>query len=192
MAGLIGIGRNTLGQANVGFQQSAALEDNRNAMGDQLRQARAAQRASMVTTGAGLGGSIGVNNAMAAGAAAKGVPTAALAGKTAAATGSVTGSATTGAMFGVPVSGAPMSLAALEAGTAAASTAAGTGAGFTVSATGAPMALAGLEAGTAAVAPAVVAPAASTGAMATIGAIATPLLIGAGAALLLDSMFDIF
>jgi hypothetical protein len=33
---------------------------------------------------------------------------------------------------------------------------------------------------------------ASTGALAGIGAIATPLLIGAGAALLLDSVFDIF
>ena len=181
MAGLIGVGRNTLGQANVGFQQSANLQDSRNAMGDQLRQARAAQRASMVTTGAGLGGSIGVNNAMAAGAAAKGVPTAALAGKTAAATGSVTGSAGTGALFGVPASGAPMSLAALEAGTAA-GTAAGTGAAAgtaaEVLATTAPEIVAGTIAPTA--------PAAG------VMAIATPLLIGAGAALLLDSLFDIF
>ena len=61
MVGLIGVGRNTLGQANVGFQQSANLEDSRNNMGDQLRQARAAQRASMVSTGAGLGASFGVN-----------------------------------------------------------------------------------------------------------------------------------
>jgi hypothetical protein len=185
MAGLIGVGRNTLGQASVGFQQSAGLEANRNAAQQQLNAARAAQRSSMVATGAGLGGSIGVNNLMAAQAAAKGVPTAALAGQTAAATGSVTGSAGTGALFGVSGSGAPMSLAALEAGTAAAGTAAaGTAAGTT----------AGTVAGTVAAAPVAAAPVAgaSTGAMATIGAIATPLLIGAGAALLLDSMFDIF
>jgi len=70
MAGLIGVGRNTLGQASVGFQQSAGLEANRNAAQQQLDAARAAQRSSMVTTGAGLGGSIGVNNYMAAKAAA--------------------------------------------------------------------------------------------------------------------------
>ena len=157
MAGLIGIGRNTLGQANVGFQQSANLEDNRNAMGDQLRQARAAQRASMVTTGAGLGGSIGVNNAMAASAAAK-------AGTTAAGTGAI------GTAPAVLATAAPEVLA-----TAGAEVLAGT-----VVPTVVPAAV-----------PAVAAPVAAAP-MAGVMAIATPLLIGAGAALLLDSMFDIF
>ena len=50
MAGLIGVGRNTLGQASVGFQQSAALEANRNAAQQQLNAARAAQRSSMVSS----------------------------------------------------------------------------------------------------------------------------------------------
>ena len=157
MAGLIGIGRNTLGQANVGFQQSANLEDNRNAMGDQLRQARAAQRASMVTTGAGLGGSIGVNNAMAASAAAK-------AGTTAAGTGAISTAPA------VLATAAPEVLA-----TAGAEVLAGT-----VVPTVVPAAV-----------PAVAAPVAAAP-MAGVMAIATPLLIGAGAALLLDSMFDIF
>lgn len=204
MAGLIGVGRNTLGQASVGFQKSADLEVNRNAAQQKLNAARAAQRSGTVVSGAGLGASVGVNNYMANAATQKGIESfgqrigidgisklAAQEAATAAGTGSVTGSAGTGALFGVPSSGAPMSLAALEAGTAA-GTAAGTGAGFTVSATGAPMALAGLEAGTTAGTGVVAGTGASTGALAGIGAIATPLLIGAGAALLLDSMFDIF
>jgi len=164
MAGLIGIGRNTLGQANVGFQQSANLEDNRNAMGDQLRQARAAQRSSMVTTGAGLGGSIGVNNAMAASAAAK--------------AGAAAGTGAVGTAPAVLATAAPEVLATAAPEvltTAGAEVLAGT-----VVPTVVPAAV-----------PAVAAPAAAAP-MAGVMAIATPLLIGAGAALLLDSMFDIF
>lgn len=182
MAGLIGIGRNTLGQANVGFQQSAALEDNRNAMGDQLRQARAAQRASMVTTGAGLGGSIGVNNAMAASAAAKAGTT--VAGTAAAAPAVLTPAiqAAVPATGLIPTAGYVGTSTGLGAGaaTTAGMTTAGAAAGTTAATTAA-------TTGTA-----VGAGAASTGAMAGVMAIATPLLIGAGAALLLDSMFDIF
>jgi len=165
MAGLIGIGRNTLGQANVGFQQSANLEDNRNAMGDQLRQARAAQRASMVTTGAGLGGSIGVNNAMAASAAAK-------AGTTAAGTGAIS---TAPAVLATAAPEVLATAAPEVLATAGAEVLAGT-----VVPTVVPAAV-----------PAVAAPVAAAP-MAGVMAIATPLLIGAGAALLLDSMFDIF
>jgi hypothetical protein len=51
---------------------------------------------------------------------------------------------------------------------------------------------AGTTAATTAAAGGAAAGGAATGTMAAIGAIATPLLIGAGAALLLDSMFDIF
>jgi hypothetical protein len=184
MAGLIGVGRNTLGQASVGFQQGAGLEANRNAAQQQLDAARSAQRSSMVATGAGLGGSIGVNNLMAAQAAAKTVPTAALAGQTAAATGTAAGTAALPSGALVSTGGAVGTSTALGAG-------AGTTAGMTTlgaaGATAAPAAVA-----TTAAAPVAAAPVASTGAMATIGAIATPLLIGAGAALLLDSMFDIF
>ena len=62
MAGLIGAGRNTLNQATGGFQTVAGLESARNSMNAQLAAARNAQRSSMVTTGAGLGASIGINN----------------------------------------------------------------------------------------------------------------------------------
>jgi len=195
MAGLIGVGRNTLGQASVGFQQSAGLEANRNAAQQQLNAARAAQRSSMVSTGAGLGGSVGVNNYMAAKAAA------AKAG---------TGAATTAAAP-VAVVGEDGALAA-EAGTqlgAITAPASGiTGAGAASTAAGAASTVVPTVALEAAVpaagelvgtlgaiqAPAsgIAASGASTGALAGIGAIATPLLIGAGAALLLDSMFDIF
>lgn len=214
MAGLIGIGRNTLGQANVGFQQSAALEDNRNAMGMQLRQARAAQRASMVTTGAGLGGSIGVNNLMAAKAAAAkaGLPvaTTAAAPVTVVAAPANVATSVGGQLGAVPIpvseitgvgvnslaSAAPEVLladavstavptVALEAAAPVAGELAGTLGAITAPASGITGAAA-TTGGTAAVG------GASTGLMAGIGAIATPLLIGAGAALLLDSVFDIF
>lgn len=198
MAGLIGIGRNTLGQANVGFQQSANLEDSRNAMGMQLRQARAAQRASMVTTGAGLGGSIGVNNLMAGG---NFVP--ASASQALAVPAAVTGAAPVavageGAMVAGELASQLGAISAPASGIAGASTAAGTAAitgaaPVAVSGLGAAAPVAGELVGTLGT---MTAPAsgigASTGALAGIGAIATPLLIGAGAALLLDSMFDIF
>jgi len=64
MAGLIGVGRNTLSQASSGFQTVAGLETARNNMARQLNAARDSQRVSSVTTGAGLGASIGVTNLM--------------------------------------------------------------------------------------------------------------------------------
>lgn len=214
MAGLIGVGRNTLGQASVGFQQSAGLEANRNAAQQQLDAARAAQRSSMVTTGAGLGGSIGVNNYMAAKAAAARAgtgaattaapPVAVLSAPADVATsvGTQLGSVPipvseiTGTGINSLASAAPEALlaeatstavptVALEAAAPAAGELAGTLGAITTPASGITGAAA-TTGGTAAVG------GASTGAMATIGAIATPLLIGAGAALLLDSMFDIF
>ena len=171
MVGLIGVGRNTLGQANVGFQQSANLEDSRNNMGDQLRQARAAQRASMVTTGAGLGGSIGVNNAMANAATQKSIE-----------------------QFGqrVGIDGI-RKLAAQETAKAVAPEVVAAAAPEVLT-TVAPEVLttAAIDAAHAA-APEIVAGAVAPAAPAAgVMAIATPLLIGAGAALLLDSLFDIF
>jgi hypothetical protein len=182
MAGLIGVGRNTLGQANVGFQQSANLEDSRNAMGDQLRQARAAQRASMVTTGAGLGGSIGVNNLMAANAAANTATIAAPIGATTIVPTVIPAALPSGGL--VATGGAVGTSTGLGAGAA-------TTAGMTTAGAAAGTA-AGTTAATTAAAGGAAAGGAATGTMAAIGAIATPLLIGAGAALLLDSMFDIF
>lgn len=217
MAGLIGVGRNTLGQASVGFQQSAGLEANRNAAQQQLDAARAAQRSSMVTTGAGLGGSIGVNNYMAAKAAAAKAGT----GATSAAAPPVAVlsapadlATSVGTQLGpVPIPVSEISgvginslasttpeLLLAEATSTAVPTvaleAAAPAAGELVGTLGTLTApTSGIAAGTTAATTTgtgVVAGGASTGALAGIGAIATPLLIGAGAALLLDSMFDIF
>ena len=163
MAGLIGVGRSTLGQASVGFQQSAGLEANRNAAQQQLNAARAAQRSGTVVSGAGLGASVGVNNYMANAATQKGIES-----------------------FGQRIGIDGISkLAAQETAKAVAPE---------VVATAAPEIAATVAPEIAAtVAPELAVTAApSTGALAGIGAIATPLLIGAGAALLLDSVFDIF
>lgn len=217
MAGLIGVGRNTLGQASVGFQQGAGLEANRNAAQQQLNAARAAQRSTMVSTGAGLGGSIGVNNYMAAKAAAAkagtGAATTAAAPVTVVAAPANVATSVGGQLGAVPIpvseitgvgvnslaSAAPEVLladavstavptVALEAAVPAAGELAGTLGVITAPTSGiAAGTTAATTAGTSAVAGG-----ASTGALAGIGAIATPLLIGAGAALLLDSMFDIF
>jgi hypothetical protein len=215
MAGLIGVGRNTLGQASVGFQQSAGLEANRNAAQQQLDAARAAQRSSMVTTGAGLGGSIGVNNYMAAKAAAAKAgtgatsaaapPVAVLSAPADVATsvgtqlGSVpipvseiTGTginslaSTTPELLLAEATSTAVPTVALEGAVPVAGELAGTLGTLTAPTSG--IAAGTTAAGTTAAAGGT----AATGAMATIGAIATPLLIGAGAALLLDSMFDIF
>lgn len=170
MAGLIGAGRSTLGQATTGFRTTAALEQQRNATGDALKSARAAQRSSMVSTGAGLGASYGIQ-----GLAAASQPLT-IAG------GTVTGAAGAGA-------GAAGAAGATAAG-------AGTGAtmigGTTVATAGTGTALTAGMAPVAAEVAGTTLATGSTGAMATIGAVATPLLIGAGAALLLDSLFDIF
>lgn len=179
MAGLIGAGRNTLNQATGGFQTVAGLESARNSMNAQLTAARNAQRSSMVTTGAGLGASIGINNLVGAGAAAAGGAGAGAAG----AAGAAGGGWAIPAAAGVMPLGGTAAAGTAAAGTAAAGTAAaGTAAAGTAAAGTA-------AAGTAA---AGATGAASMGTMAAIGAVATPLLIGAGAALLLDQLFDIF
>lgn len=198
MAGLIGIGRNTLGQAAVGFQQTAGLEANRNAAAQQLEAARSAQRSSMVSTGAGLGASVGVNNLMAAApttltavapaaAPAAVAPTAAVAGgvpmSTLGAT-SINGVPMIAANYGLETIALPAAEAITAGGSAAGAAGAGTAAG-TAATTGTATA-----AGTTATAAS--GAGASAGALGAIGAVATPLLIGAGAALLLDSLFDIF
>jgi len=197
MAGLINVGRQTLGQATQGFGAASQLEQSRNAMGRQLDAARNAQRMSMATTGAGLGASIGVNNLMAAQKAAlAGQP---IAGASNIGTGAVFNAAPTlGGQAITQGAGtiAPEALAAFEASTIAAPTG-----GVTVAGGGSTLGLSGAAAGEAALAataPEIAAAttatttAGSTGTMAAIGAVATPLLIGAGAALLLDSLFDIF
>ena len=195
MAGLINIGRQTLGQATQGFGAASQLEQSRNAMGRQIEAARNAQRMSMATTGAGLGASIGVNNLMAA------QP---VAGATNIGTGAVFNTAPQ--LGGQAISQgaqmiAPEALAAFEASTIAAPAG-----GVTVAGGGSTLGLSGAAAGEAALAataPEIAAAAApeiaaatttagSTGTMAAIGAVATPLLIGAAGALLLDSLFDIF
>jgi hypothetical protein len=202
MAGLIGVGRNTLGQASVGFQQSAGLEANRNAAQQQLNAARAAQRSNMVATGAGLGGSVGVNNYMAAKAAAAKagttVPTAvapiAVSGQPAMLAAPATEIAGAISAPASGIAGGPVALSGAGMGAPVAIEAAVPAAGELVASLGGITAPTSGIAGAAGTTAATTAGtgAASTGALAGIGAIATPLLIGAGAALLLDSMFDIF
>jgi len=190
MAGLIGVGRNTLGQASVGFQQGAGLEASRNAAADQLRAARAAQRSSMVSTGAGLGASVGANKLAAAGG---------IGGKVAApAAVGYTPAIATGETIAVPLTQTGM-VPALESSAMAAT--GQTGLVSALPAAGETLAVAGETAG--AVLPEIATAATegvtaaagsggATGVLGAIGTVATPLLIGAGAALLLDSLFDIF
>lgn len=190
MAGLIGIGRQNLYDASGGFRAAAGLEQQRNAFNEQMEAARKAQTMSMATTGAGIGGSVGINNYLAAKdalaaqqlAAQGAVSTAAAAPATAAQIGAGTEAATIMANAYNPA----FQAAAIEAaGATAAGTTAGTTAGVTAVGT-----TAGAAAPAAVAAPAAAAPAA--GPLAAVGTIATPLLIGAGAALLLDQVFDIF
>lgn len=194
MAGLIGVGRNTLSQATGGFSAVGGMQQQRNAMNDQLDAARKAQRVSMATTGAGLGASVGVNNLMRQGAAkvastvspniagttATALPSAGTAALgeagTAVGTAAGTGATATAGAAGAAGAGGAATAAPISAAIAA-DTAATTGA-VTTALEGA--SVAGTTAG------------GSTGLLAGVGAIATPLLIGAGAALLLDSLFDIF
>lgn len=190
MAGLIGVGRNTLGQASVGFQQTAGLESSRMAMADQLAAARAAQRSSMVSTGAGLGASVGANKLAAAGG---------IGAKAAAPVAAPVATAIPVAeTIAVPISG-PSALGTIEAG---AMTSLGqTGTVSALPAAAETLAVAGETAG--ALAPEIATAATegvtaaagssgATGVLGAVGTVATPLLIGAGAALLLDSLFDIF
>jgi hypothetical protein len=137
-----------------------------------------------------LVGSVGINNYLAAKdalaaqqlAAQGAVSTAAAAPATAAQIGAGTEAATIMANAYNPA----FQAAAIEAaGATAAGTTAGTTAGVTAVGT-----TAGAAAPAAVAAPAAAAPAA--GPLAAVGTIATPLLIGAGAALLLDQVFDIF
>ena len=207
MAGLVGIGRNTLSQASGGFQTVAGLEAQRNATNKQLAAARNAQRSSMAATGAGIGASIGVNKLM----ANKAAETAAqklgskigiegvreLAAQEALSSATITPvtqiAPVSSELAGMPALNLPGIAAAPAAEGVAAGTAAGATAGTAAGATAGTAATTGTVVGTATAAPAAAAPvAASTGPLAAIGTVATPLLIGAGAALLLDSLFDIF
>jgi hypothetical protein len=200
MAGLINVGRQTLGQATQGFGAASQLEQSRNAMGRQLDAARNAQRMSMATTGAGLGASIGVNNLMGrmadaelasrVGSMSLPAPTLSAPVNVVSAGSAPLNSTALGANVGslgtVATPTGPMALAA-PASSVAPIAAVETGAAVLPEAIAAQTAA--VEAGTVG---AGAAGGASTGTMAAIGAVATPLLIGAGAALLLDSLFDIF
>ena len=179
MAGLINIGRQTLGQATQGFGAASQLEQSRNAMGRQIDAARNAQRMSMATTGAGLGSSIGVNNLMANNAMVDAFNAGLSAQLPAPSLG--TAATTTAPTINAVSAGA----AAAPASAAAPIAAVETGAAILPEAIAAQTAA--VEAGAA-----TAGAASSTGTMAAIGAVATPLLIGAAGALLLDSLFDIF
>lgn len=188
MAGLIGAGRNTLSQATGGFSDVAAFENARNITADQMKAARKAQRISAVSQGAGIGASIGLTKA-AAMAKPITIPSATI----------------PGVNLGVPVAGTPITAAPAAAAAPAASSVLPAGSQLAAQAAtleAAPLAIAAETAPLVASAPVATTTTATTiggatipgsaGLGATIGAIATPLLIGAGAALLLDSLFDIF
>lgn len=205
MAGLIGIGRQTLGQATGGFGAASQLEQSRNAMGRQIDAARNAQRMSMVTTGGGLGASIGVNNLLKQQAAQKAAEQAALKAGTQAVTSAAPNAPALAALETVPTVTPDLLLQAARAdGAAILGKAAGTGTAATgTTAAGTASALlpsggvlptgvvasSGTTTLTAGATPVV---AGSKPILGTLGAVATPLLIGAAGALLLDSLFDIF
>lgn len=182
MAGLINVGRQTLGQATQGFGAASQLEQSRNAMGRQLDAARNAQRVSMTTTGAGLGASIGVNNLMANQAAAKAAEEAAKQAALKTAVSAPAATSAPAASWTIPVGGGPMPIAGADA-------VAANVVGDVMLEQGAEMLAE--EAAKQALAEGTKQAGAQT-LGATIGAIATPLLIGAAGALLLDSLFDIF
>ena len=205
MAGLINIGRQTLGQATQGFGAASQLEQSRNAMGRQIDAARNAQRMSMATTGAGLGSSIGVNKLMANNAMVDAF-NAGLSAQLPAPYLGTAATTTAPTINAVSAGAAPLNSAALTANVGGLGTVATpTGAMTLAAPTSAAAPIAAVETGAAILPEAIAAQtaaveagaatagaASSTGTMAALGAVATPLLIGAAGALLLDSLFDIF
>jgi len=60
MPGLVGLGRQTLKQAESSFSRAADLERNRNNQNEQLEQAADAAQKQSALSGAGMGAAIGL------------------------------------------------------------------------------------------------------------------------------------
>lgn len=169
--------------ANQGMKSVAELEAQENAIADQLEAAEQAQETQMYSTGAGIGGSYGVQKALEAGKAVAtpapvveavgtmeagaGITEATLAAE-GLATQAVAEGATQAVAEGVTQAAAEGATAAIAEGAAAAE--------------GATTAVAAAEGTTVA--------AGSSGGMATLGTIAAPIAIGLGVAFLLNKLFD--
>lgn len=189
--------------ANQGMRSVAELEAQENAIADQLEAAEQAQKTQMYSTGAGIGGSFGVNSALEAGKTAKdaiGTANEAVKGLgtigkqggqlTFTPTGGelLTGTEAVQAMdsaAGIADAGAAakqaadlaqaaeVAQAAETAGTVAETVEVVEAAGTATEAVGAASTAAG-----------------STGTAATLGTIAAPVAIGLGVAFLLNKLFD--
>ena len=171
--------------ANQGMRSVAELEAQENAIADQLEAAEQAQKTQMYSTGAGIGGSYGVQKALEAGkAVATPAPVVEAVGTMEAGAGiteatlAAEGLATQAVAEGATQAAAEGAAAAIAEGAAAAE--------------GATTAVAAAEGATTAVAAAegTTVAAGASGGLATLGAIAAPIAIGLGVAFLLNKLFD--
>ena len=185
--------------ANQGMRSVAELEAQENAIADQLDAAEQAQKTQMYSTGAGIGGSFGVNSALEAGKTAKdAIGTANKAIKGLGTVGKQGGQLTFTPTGGELLTGTEAVQAVDSAAGIADATAAKKAADLAQAAEAAGALTETVEVvetveavGTAteAVGAATTA-ASSTGTMATLGAIAAPVAIGLGVAFLLNKLFD--
>ena len=65
MAGLIGAGQGLRKQANIGMQKVATADYAEEGRRLQMEQAEAAQKSATIGTAGGIGGSVGINSALA-------------------------------------------------------------------------------------------------------------------------------
>ena len=178
---LVGQGLFQRKSANFGLGKVAELEAQENAQADALESAKQAGQGQMLSTGAGIGASYGVQNALAQNAAftpapvVDGIATHAAGSQAVLAGEAVVGDVVASSVNAAAVEGATT----VVAETALAETGAVV-AGEVVS-TAAPV-VAEAAAGTAA--------AGTGGALGTLGAIAAPVAIGLGVAFLLNKLFD--
>ena len=183
--------------ANQGMRSVAELEAQENAIADQLDAAEQAQKTQMYSTGAGIGGSFGVNSALEAGKTAKdAIGTANEAVKGLGTIGKQGGQLTFTPAGGELLTGTE-AVQAMDkaAGIADAGAAAKQAADLAQAAETAGTVAETVEvveaAGTATEAVSAASTAAgSTGTAATLGTIAAPIAIGLGVAFLLNKLFD--
>lgn len=168
--------------ANTGMKAVSELEREENRLREQLEAADEGQKMQMYSTGAGIGASYGVQNALAQNAAftpapvVDGIATHAAGSEAVLAGEAVVGDVVASSANAAAVEGATS--VAVEGATAAA--AEGTAAVVAEGATA--VAAEGAAAGTAA--------AGTGGTLGTLGAIAAPVAIGLGVAFLLNKLFD--
>jgi len=173
---ILAAGQGLRGLANRGMRSVADIERQENATAEQIEAAREAQKMQMYSTGAGIGASYGVKEALAQNASATPAPIVDAVGIMPEGVG-VTEATAAAETVATQAAVEGTTAAAVEGATAAA--AEGTAAVVAEGATA--VAAEGAAAGTAA--------AGSGGTMATLSTIAAPVAIGLGVAFLLNKLF---